>query len=185
MHPGEQHIRGEMMTAIFDHFNDLAITVDGVPYVVDIYGGVLSGPTITVTHPNGAVVAQYRIKMSAERISPPKSGSPKAAAVPEPELCDICKVSPMATHDADRGYCVGCKRGPLPPAAPTWHEGAWEDIRQGDTVLAPDGNPWDVTEYRLHRDGSPRVTISNGIETHTFNPEPNVMVKYFLRSEGV
>lgn len=156
MHPGEQHIRGEMMTAIHDHFNDLAITVDGVPYAVEIYSEGAHGSAVTVTHPSGEVVAQYRLKVSAEKVS-----APKVAPVPEP-------VIPTPAPE------------PTPPASPSWSDGAWREVASGCLVIDEAGKVWEVT-----RQDTRTVTITCGDESYTFTPGADDAVKYSPRSEGV
>jgi len=72
MHPGEQHIHGEMMSAITDHFNAATLLVDGVPFTFDWTPGLPGSLVLTVHTATGEEVARYRIRLSAERIGSPR-----------------------------------------------------------------------------------------------------------------
>lgn len=94
-HPGEQHIRGEMMKAINDHFSSAELMIDGVSYTFDWAYPAMPGQAhgLCVLAPDGTEVARYHLSANAMKV-------PVPVAKPEPEWVA------GAWLDVRAGYCV-------------------------------------------------------------------------------
>lgn len=102
-HPGETHVRGEMMKAVNDHFSSAELMIDGVSYTFDWSYPTMPGHghELAVLAPDGAEVARYRLSVNAVKIAvPTPAGQPEWV---EGTWADVCE-----------GYCV------RDPAGSTW-----------------------------------------------------------------
>lgn len=164
MHPGEQHIRGEMVKAVMDHFNAATILVDGVPFTFDWTEGSVNGLGLTVHNAAGEEVARYRVKVSAEKVGSPRPIATTPAPALEPELEPTPE--PVTSIQLEE---------------PSPIKGMWGNVTTGCTVVDDSGKHWSVK-----RDGD-EVTISCGDESYTFSPTVTDPVKYLppIRSESV
>lgn len=179
MHPGEQHIRGEMTHALVDHFSALTLPVENVPYSFDWVEGPGVGLTLTVHSPDGAEVARYKLKVTAEKIGTPKPPAPR---------CSLCDDYPATTQVDGQPCCTDCREHaeeqrvaprdePRPVTTvqltePAWMNGTWADVGSGCEVRDDSDKVWLAS-----RNGT-EVTITSGADSFTFTPDAAQSVTY-------